>query len=445
MQSTSPSPVPDLLSGMSDSDVLELVELGLRRLRDTTLAGGVDDDALRSSVAALGRCEAAVYAEKLRRVAEIDTRGAYRADAHRSTADWLADVSGLSGGEARQQARVAEALAKLPDTADKLACGVITAGHAAAAARGLDELDRQAGIRRQDAGDDIDAWIAADDLSQALTGALDRLIADTAPEADRTALRKKIDGWTATHDPDAVGTRNRRGLARRGVRCSDTRDGDGLWTLITKANDADKAQLFAGMEPLARKTSADDDRTLAQRRLDALITLTRSACDSGVVPATAAGRPGVLVIRTVDADGADTQPSHLDGVGPVDAATAALFSCDADTTVISRDHTGRIWDVGHADGDPSRAQRHAVIARDQACVGCGAPAARCHLHHIRWRRNGGGTYITNLVLVCWSCHHGIHHLGWTITGTPTTRFSIDRHPDRAVTSPAGGDPPRHSR
>ena len=242
----------------------------------------------------LQRCESAVHAERLRRVAEVGVRRAYLAAAHRSTADWLAEVCGLTGAEARQQAAVADALAQLPATADALAQGRITPGHAGAAARGLGELDRQAAIRRQDAGEDIDAWIAADDHNKALTGALDQLIADQAPNMDRIGLRKQIDAWTATHDPDALSTRNRRAMARRALRWSDTRDSDGLWTLTGKATDADKAQIGAALEPLSRKVSAEDDRTLSQRRLDALVTLARTACDAGQVPAGAAGRAAVL-------------------------------------------------------------------------------------------------------------------------------------------------------
>ena len=84
-----------------------------------------------------------------------------------------------------------------------------------------------------------------------------------------------------------------------------------------------------------------------------------------------------------------------------------------------------------------------MIARDQSCAGCGAPAARCQIHHIRYRRNGGPTVTANLVLLCWACHHGVHHLGWTIHGDPVTGFSLTRHPHPPTTS-GNGDPPRHS-
>lgn len=182
-----------------------------------------------------------------------------------------------------------------------------------------------------------------------------------------------------------------------------------MWTQINKLTDLDRAQLEAGIAPLARKLSVDDVRTPAQRNLEALITLAQRGCDAADLPTVAAQRPHLLLVRTQDDRGADTEPAHLDGVGPVSTATADLTACDADATVITKDAGGRIWDVGHSDGNPSRKQRLAVIARDKVCVGCGAPAVRCQIHHIRWRRNGGGTYIANLALVCWSCHQGIHH------------------------------------
>ena len=213
-----------------------------------------------------------------------------------------------------------------------------------------------------------------------------------------------------------------------------------------RATAAAKAQIQAVLAPLSRKTGVDDDRSLAQRQADALVDMAPLAADSAQAPAMGGTRGQVLVIReerqpdpTAGPASADPPcpPAHVDGIGPVPDATAALFECDADTAMIKRDpHSGRIWDVGQADGDPSPKQRKAVLARDRVCVGCGAAAARCQIHHIRWRRNGGGTYIDNLVLVCWSCHNGIHHLGWTIQGTGTTRFTINRRP-------TGNDRPAH--
>jgi Fe-S-cluster-containing dehydrogenase component len=78
---------------------------------------------------------------------------------------------------------------------------------------------------------------------------------------------------------------------------------------------------------------------------------------------------------------------------------------------------------------PAAKQRDYVTARDQRCIGCGAPAARCQIHHIHWRRNGGPTLVDNLALVCWGCHHSIHHHNWDVDTLPDGRPTLHR-PDQ---------------
>jgi Domain of unknown function (DUF222) len=75
--------------------------------------------------------------------------------------------------------------------------------------------------------------------------------------------------------------------------------------------------------------------------------------------------------------------------------------------------------------------RRAVILRDRHCAapGCTEPPAGCQVHHIRPRRRGGRTKLTNLLLLC-TFHHLIlvHTWGWTITLNPdgtTTMTSPD--------------------
>jgi hypothetical protein len=62
--------------------------------------------------------------------------------------------------------------------------------------------------------------------------------------------------------------------------------------------------------------------------------------------------------------------------------------------------------------------RRAVILRDRHCAapGCLQPPAACQVHHIRPRRKGGITKLTNLLLLC-AFHHLIlvHTWGWTIS------------------------------
>jgi hypothetical protein len=76
--------------------------------------------------------------------------------------------------------------------------------------------------------------------------------------------------------------------------------------------------------------------------------------------------------------------------------------------------------------------RRAVTLRDQHCAapGCTEPPAGCQVHHLKPRRLGGRTKLTNLILLC-SFHHliAVHTWGWTITLHPdgtTTMTSPDK-------------------
>jgi NAD-dependent dihydropyrimidine dehydrogenase PreA subunit len=81
-------------------------------------------------------------------------------------------------------------------------------------------------------------------------------------------------------------------------------------------------------------------------------------------------------------------PADLDGWRPVSSATARMLCCDAEVTAIRiRLADGTVLNAGRIRRDPSPLQRDAVLARDRRCVGCGAPARRCHIHHIRWVRH----------------------------------------------------------
>ena len=445
MDTGSERAVIDSLTRLSDVALLGVGAAMVRRLQSTALDASVDDDAVRTRVVLLQRLESAVHAEKLRSIAEVDERKAFQGVAARSTADWVADACGLAKGDARRSVETAGALCRLPNTAAQLAEGAITPGHADAAARGLAELDAQSDLAQRDAGADIDAWQAAVDQADATVASFDQMVADAAVGSDRIALKRRIEAWTATQDPDVRDDRDRRALRKRGVWIEGAADADGLVHGRFALPQAHYAQFNAALHPLARKTGVDDDRTLAQRRADALATMARRLCDSGTLPLVGGQRPHVSVLTTqATRNGEDGAPAAwIDGIGDVSTATAALFECDADTTDVVRDAVERIWDVGQADGDPTPKQRKAVYARDRVCVGCGAWGYLCQIHHIRWRRNGGGTYIDNLVLVCWSCHQGIHTLGWTIEGDPLNGFTITKPPPTRASQAgaAGSDPP----
>jgi hypothetical protein len=105
-------------------------------------------------------------------------------------------------------------------------------------------------------------------------------------------------------------------------------------------------------------------------------------------------------------------------------------------------------DVGYSDYIPEPIRR-AVIARAGGhCEwpgGCDRPASRCDVHHIRHKKDGGPTSVSENVLFC-GFHHDVcvHRWGWqvelradgTVVATSPGGQVIEGHPPP-------GQPPRH--
>jgi len=101
-------------------------------------------------------------------------------------------------------------------------------------------------------------------------------------------------------------------------------------------------------------------------------------------------------------------------------------------------------DVGRANEQIPGHLRRAVIARDRCCAypGCAQPPAVCQVHHIRPRRKGGRTRLTNLILLC-PFHHliAVHRWGWEITLNPDGTVTAVS-PDQQRTLHSHGPPAR---
>ncbi|MGH8899257.1 MAG: DUF222 domain-containing protein, partial [Egibacteraceae bacterium] len=256
---------------LDGSTLLDLIERGLALLGAQPLGGDIDDAALAESVERLHRVETVAVAEKLRRVAAVDARGVWRSEGAWSTADLLARRLRLTRGEARAQAETAVGLESLPETAQALRAGTIGLGQAQVAVQTAKEL-------RPDVREE-----------------LDRLVAGDGGGMDRRRLRERVDEWTHTVDPEALGGRERRAWANR--RASVTSDGpDGSGRVDARLDPVGTATLTAALDPLARKTSHNDDRTYPQRMADALVELARRSLDAGDLPQVAVQRPHVILI-----------------------------------------------------------------------------------------------------------------------------------------------------
>jgi hypothetical protein len=370
----------------------------------------------------------------LRELAGVDGRGAAGADQGipaESTAGWLRNRTRMGHTDAHQRVRVARALHRGPlgGTAQALAAGELSYPHAAALTR------------------------ATQDLPPATTAAAEPVLLEAARQLDPPRLRKVVGHLVEVADPAAADARAQRQYDRRGLWVAPTFDGmvaiDGL--LDPEAGET----LLTALEPLARPTTAEDDRTAAQRNADALTELARRQLEGGRLPQTGGVRPQVVV--TVDLASLLGQPG-LPGaegglVGPLPAETARRLACDATLTrvVVTRhrqhgdgaDPTSDLatqlraamtllppalggaraepLDVGRATRVVAPAQRTALTVRDGGCrfPRCDRPVAWCDAHHLRHWLHGGPTDLGNLLLLCRAHHHAVHEGGWR----------LDRHAD----------------
>jgi len=375
----------------------------------------------------------------LRELAAVDARGAAGAEdgtQAASTAGWLRRRARLGATDAHQRLRVARALHRGPlgGTARALAAGELSFAHAAVLAAGTQDLPGRTAAEAEP------------------------VLLEAARRLDPPRLRRVVAHLCDVADPDTAQARAQRRHEERGVWLSPTLAGmvaiDGL--LEPEAGQA----LLAALEPLARPATAEDARSGAQRRADALTELARRALEGGSLPQTAGVRPQITVtIELASLLGQAGLPGGEGGwAGPLPVETARRLACDAAVTraVVTRPSR----DVG-GDGDPgdlasrlrvavallppalggappelldlgrttrvvSAAQRRSLAVRDGGCVfpGCDRPLAWCDAHHLRHWLHGGPTDLANLVLLCRAHHRAVHEGGWRLHRHPGGHLTV---------------------
>jgi hypothetical protein len=373
-----------------------------------------------------------------RELAGVDGRGAAGADQGipaESTAGWLRHRTRMGHPDAHQRVRVARALHRgpLPGAAQALAEGELSYQHAAALTR------------------------ATQALPPATTAAAEPVLLEAARRLDPPGLRKVVGHLCEVADPQAAEQQALRRHERRGLWVAPTFEGmvaiDGL--LDPEAGET----LLTALEPLARPTVAEDERSAAQRNADALTELARRQLEGGRLPQAGGVRPQVAVtVELASLLGQAGLPGGEGGwVGPLPAETTRRLACDAAVTrvVVERDRRdptaqdddgdlvarlrtamtllppalggarSQPLDVGRATRIVAPAQRAALMVRDGGCrfPGCDRPVAWCDAHHLRHWLHGGPTDLANLLLLCRGHHHAVHEGGWRLHGHPDGTFT----------------------
>jgi hypothetical protein len=322
---------------------------------------------------------------------------------HRNSAEWLANTTGLSVGEASRELETAERLEQCPATADAFRAGELSSSQAS----------------------EITAAATAD------------------PEAEAALLATARDGgsYRTVRDQCRETTMRASDDAARARRLHDTRAArtypgtDGHLVLHAELAPAVGADVHSVLE---QKT---DEIFRAARK--AGTTELRSAYAADALAALIVGdgaRPTPDVRVHLDSTAAERgyalpgERCHVDGVGPVPVAVVNAMLADAKITLLRHDEHGDITQVSSPTRTiPARMGRWVEEAYP-ACGRSGCDSThRLEIDHIIPLAEGGLTEKANLWRLCSHDHHLKTYRGWQAIRLPDGTWDLappDGHPPR---------------
>lgn len=331
---------------------------------------------------------------------------------------WLKHHCKMGAKAAWSAICVGQMAARTPLTLDSLRAGRVGFGHVA----------EMAGLVRAVSGDPDGPALSADaEASNAATPGADpflpaspRLVFDESAllrlAEQHTVSRFRHDCAHARHAGDPEGFLDEH-LDSVASRTLELRGGTGgLMTLRGTLDSVGGAALRSALEPLARRSGADDDRLAGRRLADALVELAHHTLDMGVVPQRGTQRPHLQVTTTLETLMAvrGSPAAELEFSSPIAAQTVARLACDASVTRVVFGPDSAVIDVGRARRVVSSGMRRGLNARDGGCrwSGCDRPASWTQAHHLDHWARGGATTLPNLVLFCHRHHWLVHEGGW---------------------------------
>lgn len=347
----------------------------------------VGNDELASDLDEIERAVRVLEAERSRRLAEFERRGAHADDGFLSVSAWLVARHRLAASTATRRVRMARAIDAMPQAAEAFSAGELSDAAVALLASARD-VDPDAFARSEEA------------LLQA---------ARTLPVA---SLRSVIEYWRQAQDLAEAEREEDARFERRNLNVSPTLGGtvrvDG--DLDPETGQDLISALRAVMDADARAQPGPELRRPGQRRADALGQICRSWMDRSDRPAILGERPHVVVTLDLEALEGRAGRSELQDAGPITPGAARRIACDAKVSRVITNGPTQPLEIGRASRVIPPSLRRAVVVRDGGCrfPGCGRPSGWCDAHHVRHWAEGGETSFDNLLLLCRPHHRAIH-------------------------------------
>ncbi|CAN5270954.1 HNH endonuclease signature motif containing protein [soil metagenome] len=386
-------------------------------------AGGLQSGALRAAelpgaLGVVGEVRRLIDAVGAELAGQVDASSA-TALGEKTPADVVAIHAHLPLYEARDWCRVGQALhpettplgevleLERPAVAASVESGAVTVAAASRVLASLDEVGRF--------------------VSPEKAAGLESTLVQLACELSVRELGKLCRGLPDLFCPEGSQRREELLRSRSGVRITQLPDGLTRWivTMHPEAAGFLTAALDARTAPRRQPTfevdafacdPAADDRTLPQRRLDALESMARESLehDTGVVAGTS-----VSMVVTIPLDNlmSDLGGAKIEGIDqPISAGTARRLAAQAEIIPLVLGTPSQPLDVGALQRLATPAQRHALSTRDEGCLwpGCQAPPGWCEVAHLTAWQFGGTTDLRNLALLCPHHHRRYDHDGWTM-------------------------------
>jgi hypothetical protein len=337
---------------------------------------------------------AAATAAWLRLIAEFDEREGWHGYGIASCAHWLSWQCGLSPGAAREHVRVARALGSLPLIEAAFAEGRLSYSKVRALTR-IAEPDSEAALV------ELAGELTASQVERTVRQWRRAEVVNAGEPP--TEERPSFDHWW---DESGMLTVQVRMPSEAGAGFMAA-----IESLAERAARRERARAKrAGTEPVVESPSA--------RRLAALTTLAQAAVNSDRRAGDAPRREVVVHVDVaVLADDAAAGRAYVEGGPALSPAQARRMLCEASVVAMLEDGREPLG-VGRRRRRVTGAQRMALLRRDGGCARPGCPESRIerlHAHHLRHWLFGGGTDMTNLVLLCDRDHGLVHELDLVMT------------------------------
>jgi Domain of unknown function (DUF222) len=262
-------------------------------------------------------------------------------------------------------------------------------------------------------------------------------IMDAARTMAPARFRSKARAIRERLEADTAEQRHETATTRRGVWTELDRDGMGWLHALLPAEDLAAVTARLDAEAFDHFKESDELRTMAQLRADLLTDLVAGTGEHKVGVTLAITVPMLSLLGQTAPNGQSITPATLEGVGPIDLATARRLAGEAPsiTRLLTDPVSGTVLQMDAHQYRPSAALKRWLAIQDVTCdfPGCGRRAANCDLDHTDAWADGGATSAANLTHRCRKHHTMKHQTKWRVEKPPGAVRAVWTSPTGHVT------------